>query len=119
MSSTNKVRFKTWYWGKYIYSGDYLDSSRVTESSDGFESYVERLHGSHLSVESGFRQVSKDLFYSYVNPRDICVTSKGCDYSRWETRSRVEVGRSFLDEDDGTRTYFLTESALAELKQGT
>ncbi len=41
-----KIRFKTWYWGKYVLSGSMLDGSRVTLKT-GFELYIEEIHGVH------------------------------------------------------------------------
>ncbi len=46
-----KIRHKFWYWGKYIISGTKLDSSYYTINSDGFEEYIEELHGWHNSEE--------------------------------------------------------------------
>lgn len=62
------------------------------------------------------KQVSKETFYSYVNPRDICVTSRGYDYSRFETRQRVEVGRVYSLED-GVRKWYLSNEAINELSK--
>lgn len=46
-----KLRFKTWYWGKYIIEGQSLDGSRITRKTEGFEEYIEELHGWHNSEE--------------------------------------------------------------------
>lgn len=46
-----KIRFKTWYWGKFVMSGSILDGTIVTESTEGFERYVEEIHGFHHSEE--------------------------------------------------------------------
>lgn len=43
----NKVRFKTWYWSKWVYEGDldlYLTNPDV-------ELYIEEIHGWHHSEE--------------------------------------------------------------------
>lgn len=42
-----KIRFKTWYWGKWVLSGSKLDGSRVTINTEGFEKYDEERHGLH------------------------------------------------------------------------
>jgi len=42
-----KIRFKTWYWGKWVLEGQYGFSLAL----DGFEKYVEDLHGLHHSEE--------------------------------------------------------------------
>jgi hypothetical protein len=46
-----KIRYKTWYWGKFILSGQTLDNTRFTINSEGFEEYIEELHGWHNSEE--------------------------------------------------------------------
>lgn len=51
MSKRKKIRFKNWYWGKFIYEGDTLDNTKFTLASEGFEVYVEELHGWHHSEE--------------------------------------------------------------------
>lgn len=48
-----KIRFHTWYWGKFILSGSKMDGSIVTEETEGFEPYVEEVHGWHHSEEAG------------------------------------------------------------------
>jgi hypothetical protein len=42
-----KIRFKTWYWGKFVYEGD-----GFTLQNDGFEPYSEELHGWQHSWEA-------------------------------------------------------------------
>lgn len=42
-----KIRYKTWWWGKWILSGSKLDSSIVTIDTEGFEPYVDSIHGAH------------------------------------------------------------------------
>lgn len=51
MKNNIKIRYKTWYWGNYVYSGATVDSSRVTLNSSGFELYDENTHGWHNSEE--------------------------------------------------------------------
>lgn len=46
-----KLRYKTWYWGKYVLEGDKLDGSIITRDTDGFELYDEDQHGWHNSEE--------------------------------------------------------------------
>lgn len=59
----------------------------------------------HLEAE-GLVEFSKKDFYDEINPRDICVTSRGYDHSRFETRSRVEVGRAYtLTDSEGHTIY--------------
>lgn len=40
-----KIRYKTWYWGKWVYSGSMVDASIVTIHTPGFELYDEDKHG--------------------------------------------------------------------------
>ncbi len=47
-----KIRFKTWYWGKFVLSGTNLDGSIVTTETEGFEPYIEERHGWHHSGEA-------------------------------------------------------------------
>lgn len=42
-----KIRYKTWYWGKFIISGSRMDGSIVTLDTEGFELYIEETHGAH------------------------------------------------------------------------
>jgi hypothetical protein len=46
-----KIRFKTWYWGNFIYSGSKMDGSIVTLETSGFEIYDEEKHGWKNSEE--------------------------------------------------------------------
>jgi hypothetical protein len=59
--------------------------------------------------------VSRDEFFAYVCPRDI-VTYSHPEYTAWETRSRVVVGRSLpgWKSPGDPKVYMLTESAYAE-----
>jgi cell wall-associated NlpC family hydrolase len=61
--------------------------------------------------------VSKDEFFSYVGPRDIVPSTANEDYTVWETRQRIEVGRSWpgWKNPGGEHCYMLTESAYATL----
>jgi hypothetical protein len=42
-----KIRYKTWYWGNWVYEGEYGFTLAIT----GFEIYNEALHGFHHSAE--------------------------------------------------------------------
>lgn len=46
-----KIRHKNWYWGKYIFSGESLNSNRITLKDKDFEIYEEEKHGWHNSEE--------------------------------------------------------------------
>jgi len=46
------------------------------------------------------KKVTKEQFYAAIGPRDICVTSRGFDHSRFETRTRTEVGRVYRLKDE-------------------
>lgn len=46
-----KIRFHTWYWGKWTWSGTNFGGSVVTEKTSGFELYDEEKHGWHHSLE--------------------------------------------------------------------
>lgn len=43
-----RIRYKTWYWGKWVYEGEH----GFTLEQDGFEPYDEATHGWHLSEEA-------------------------------------------------------------------
>lgn len=62
-----------------------------------------------------FTEITKKEFYDYVNPRDIVVTSRGYDYSRFETRQREEIGRSYWPEE-GEKKYFLKSNLITKDK---
>lgn len=47
-----KIRFKTWYRGKWVYAGSYLGGSIVRLSTDGFEPYIEEIHGTGNDTET-------------------------------------------------------------------
>lgn len=56
-----KIRYKTWYWGKYILNGQYLDGNRITLKDRDFEIYDEEKHGWHNSEEfKKQREISND-----------------------------------------------------------
>jgi hypothetical protein len=61
--------------------------------------------------------VSKEEFFAYVGARDIVSSVAHEDYTTWETRQRVEVGRSWpgWKNPGGEHRYMLTESAYAAL----
>lgn len=42
-----KIRYKTWYWGNFVYEGEHGFTLDIT----GFELYNESLHGWHNSQE--------------------------------------------------------------------
>lgn len=74
-------------------------------------------------------KVTKEQFYKAIGPHDICVTSRGFDHSRFETRTRVEVGRAYdakdetgetVYDDSGrpVRNYFLTNEFWGQHGQG-
>lgn len=46
-----KLRYRTWYWGKWIWSGTKVSGVMVTEHTTGFELYDENKHGWHHSEE--------------------------------------------------------------------
>ena len=61
-------------------------------------------------------EVTKEQFFDYVGPRDI-VTRPEPDHVVWETRDRVEVGRTtpgYMAR--GPKTYKLTEAAYRDLQ---
>ena len=47
MTERQKIRFKTWYWGKWVYDGD----EGFSLSQPGFELYDEDRHGWQHSEE--------------------------------------------------------------------
>jgi hypothetical protein len=47
-----KLRFKTWYWGKYVIEGQRLGATTITRDSEGFEEYTEAKHGWQHSEEA-------------------------------------------------------------------
>lgn len=51
MKTKIKIRYKNWYWGKFIFEGDYLDSNRITLADKDFEIYDEEKHGWHNSED--------------------------------------------------------------------
>lgn len=70
-----------------------------------------------LHIE-GFVIVTQDKFYKGIGDKDICVTSRGYDHSRFETRSRVEVGRCYWPDDSNEeKRYFLTNNFYNENKK--
>lgn len=42
-----KLRYKTWYLGKYIVEGSILCGVRITRNTPDFEEYIEEKHGLH------------------------------------------------------------------------
>ncbi len=58
MSGNKKLRYRTWYWGRYI---EKVDGKWISEdgkpfpvkyvSESEYEPYVEELHGSHLDPD--------------------------------------------------------------------
>lgn len=42
-----KIRYKTWYWGKFVFNGEHGFSLKT----EGFEIYNEETHGWHHSEE--------------------------------------------------------------------
>lgn len=46
-----------------------------------------------MSVPAGMVVVSREEFFSYIGPRDISPRQEP-EYSVWETRDRMVVGRS-------------------------
>jgi hypothetical protein len=62
--------------------------------------------------------VTQEEFFSYVGPRDIVPSNANPEYTVWETRHRVEVGRSYpgwRNPGEPAR-YLLTEAAHSALK---
>lgn len=60
--------------------------------------------------------VTKEQFFAYVGPRDIILRTER-QATIWETRNRLEVGRStpgYMCE--GPTTYALAPSAAATVK---
>lgn len=51
VSEILRIRFHTWYWGKWVYSGAFINGSHVTETTPGFEIYDEAKHGLHNEVQ--------------------------------------------------------------------
>lgn len=51
MSTKKKIRFKTWYWGNWVYEGSSMDSVKCTLKDANFEEYIEEVHGWHHSEE--------------------------------------------------------------------
>lgn len=46
-----KLRFKTWYWGKFIFEGTIINGTKITRENPDFEEYIEEVHGWHNSEE--------------------------------------------------------------------
>ena len=51
MIQRKRIRYKTWYWGNWVWEGSSLDNSVVTLQTEGFEEYDEEKHGWHNSEE--------------------------------------------------------------------
>ena len=93
MADKLKLRMKTWWWGRYIEEGCYMDSTRVTRNTPDFEPYVEEEHGveagkprmTPLEYELSVKHQSK---WEYVTPseHELVATKhlkgfhEGCNY---------------------------------------
>lgn len=69
--------------------------------------------------------VTKEQFFAYVGPRDINPRAER-EYSAWETRSRVLVGKTtpgyangYMPEGKAPDVYMLTPEALTALAKAT
>jgi hypothetical protein len=61
-------------------------------------------------TKAGFTAVTKDEFFAYIGPRDICVSIRGSGksmHSVFETRSRSVVG-------EGHKGLYLLKSELVK-----
>ncbi|MBL7664988.1 MAG: hypothetical protein JNM93_07625 [Bacteriovoracaceae bacterium] len=60
-------------------------------------------------------EVTKEQFYQYVNPRDICLHSEK-EITYWKTRNGLMIGQTDgFNRTDEKKFYMLTEAAYAEL----
>ena len=70
------------------------------------------------------KKVTQKEFYELIGHGDICVTSRGYDHSRFETRERREVGRAYAewkDTKNGSEyitTYYIAEWFLDSIERG-
>ena len=61
------------------------------------------------------KEVSKDVFYNYVNPRDICVyctRTSPIAVVEFKTRGGILIGKHEHDYDNEMKTYFLKEELI-------
>jgi hypothetical protein len=69
-----------------------------------------------VNVPEGMEIVSKDEFFAAVGPRDI-ITRPDREYTTWETRDRVVIGRSVPGYMASTsaKTYMLSKAKIAKV----
>ncbi len=75
------------------------------------------------------QEVTKEVFYSYVNPRDICVSVRSFTYDKdgsavactsdFKKRNGQVMGTAFNQLKSGSFTkYYLSDKAIEENKTG-
>jgi hypothetical protein len=75
----------------------------------------------NIAAPVGMTEVSKDQFYEGVGPRDIVLSSNSPDFTTWETRNRVVVGRTYPGWKNPMRpkAYFLDQAALQRVPKAS